>query len=44
MAGMFKGAASFDTDLSDWDVSGVADMTEMFLDAKGFTDKAGLGS
>ena len=36
MDGMFLGAASFDGDLSGWDVSGVTDMSEMFSNAGSF--------
>lgn len=31
MAKMFEGATSFDADLSNWDVSQVQDMSDMFL-------------
>ena len=36
---MFKGATSYDGDISQWDVSRVTDMTDMFLDARSFNDK-----
>ena len=37
MAYMFKGAVSFNQDLSAWDVTFVTDMTEMFNGATSFS-------
>ena len=36
MSKMFFYTDSFNGDLSDWDVSGVTDMSEMFADATSF--------
>ena len=37
MSGMFKGATSFNGDISTWDVSRVGNMKDMFRDAGSFT-------
>ena len=36
MSGMFKGAAAFNGDISDWDTSSVTNMSNMFSDATSF--------
>ena len=39
MAGMFRQASSFNGDLSEWDVSSVTNMVDMFLRASSFKQK-----